>query len=67
MTTTKGEFDGECNRTVCNAKGARFYNHSTLKYYCAGCAALINRHNYYDAMRMFGHDLCMLHEKPNEQ
>lgn len=58
--TTKGERGGLCNRTSCQAPGALWYNHSTQKYYCTGCATLINEHNHADAMRMYGHALCTL-------
>lgn len=56
----KGEHNGSCNRTACQAPGANYYNHSTRKYYCEPCAILINNANRQDAMRMFGHDLCTL-------
>lgn len=38
----KGEYKGECNRTVCGTKNAMFYNNSTEKYYCGSCAHAIN-------------------------
>lgn len=37
----KGEKGGECNRTVCKAQDARWYNSSTRAYYCGNCAHLI--------------------------
>jgi hypothetical protein len=42
--------------------GIRWYNHSTRKYYCAGCAWELNedRFNKADAARIWGHDLCTL-------
>lgn len=58
----KGEFKQECNRTACSNADAVFYNHSTRKYYCGTCATLINKVNRADAMRMFGHDLCILED-----
>lgn len=56
----KGELNGECNRTACNNKGARFYNHSTKKHYCAKCARQINEYNHNDSIRIYGHELCTL-------
>ncbi len=41
----KGDFGGECNRTVCKHLNANWYNSSTRKYYCIECALLINREN----------------------
>lgn len=60
MCAKKGELHGECNRTACSNTNARFYNHSTLKYYCTPCAQLINQHNHNDSMRLYGHALCTL-------
>lgn len=62
MAQIKGEKNGLCNRTACQAPGATYYNHSTRKYYCEPCANEINRVNRADALRMFGHDLCTLNE-----
>ncbi len=62
MCVKKGEFSGECNRTACNNKNARFFNHSTTKYYCTPCAQQINTVNMSDAQRLFGHNLCTLVE-----
>ena len=59
----KGEFDGICNRKVCEEKPAKWFNHSTRKYYCRKCAETINRHNQQDAFRLFGHDLCTFGEE----
>lgn len=61
----KGEFGDECNRTACNCKNAKYYNHSTEKYYCSGCAYLINRDNLEFTLRL-GHELCQYTEKPIE-
>lgn len=55
----KGEFNQECNRTACNNQNAVYYNLSTEKYYCRSCATEINYWNRADAMRLYGHDLCM--------
>lgn len=54
----KGDYNDECYRTACDISPATFFNHSTEKHYCVGCADLINRHNAADAYRLFGHDLC---------
>ena len=53
-----GSYLGLCNRTACRAPKANWYNHSTRKYYCFDCAIMLNRENFIDAMRLFGHDLC---------
>jgi len=55
----KGEYLGKCNRSACLAIPATHYNYSTQKYYCAACASIINDMNRRDALRMFGHDLCL--------
>ena len=54
----KGEFLGQCNRTVCSTQNAQFYNHSTRAYYCGACAKLINQANYNDSIILYGHVLC---------
>lgn len=56
----KGEYNGECNRTACSNTGAVYFNHSTRKHYCRSCASLINDANRLDAIRLYGHDLCLL-------
>jgi len=38
MSIQKGEHGGQCNRTVCEAFPATYYNYSTNKYYCVNCA-----------------------------
>lgn len=59
----KGEYNGICNRTSCNNTPATWYNHSTLKHYCRGCASVINECNHSDAMRLYGHELCINKEE----
>jgi hypothetical protein len=59
MSNTKGELNGECNRTECKGKAVA-YNQSTQKYYCIYCATKLNRIHKEDAMRLFGSDLCIL-------
>lgn len=56
----KGLKGGSCNRTACQAPGAVYFNHSTEKYYCRRCAEDLNIANRWDAMKMYGHDLCIL-------
>jgi hypothetical protein len=62
MTTepesTKGKFNGSCNRTACQKPNATYYNHSTRKYYCKKCANMLNDYNRKEAFELFGHDLC---------
>ncbi len=55
----KGDLNGECYRTACSNKWARYFNHSTEKHYCIQCARLINDVNRKDAIAMYGHDLCI--------
>ena len=38
----KGEYNQECNRTVCKNTNANYYNLSTRAYYCKSCANKIN-------------------------
>ena len=57
----KGKFGGSCNVTACQLpNSATWFNHSTRKYYCAGCAEWLNndKFNRADAERLFGHPLC---------
>ncbi len=61
----KGAECGQCNRTACSNSGARWFNHSTKKYYCTPCAQLINGYNHADAMRLFGHELCTIPNNTN--
>ena len=35
-------WNGECNRTVCKAPHAVYYNTGTYGYYCTPCARAIN-------------------------
>ena len=55
----KGDFLGECNRTACSASPATYFNYSTRKFYCDCCALLINQANHADAIRAYGHELCL--------
>jgi|694.fasta_scaffold09927_15 hypothetical protein len=58
----KGEYLGLCNLSSCTThKPATYYNYGTSKYYCKECAERLNsdEYNQRDAMRMFGHDLCI--------
>lgn len=42
----KGDWTGECNRTVCKNKPATWVHKDTKKYYCGSCARKINKeHN----------------------
>lgn len=56
---TKGQIGGKCFRSACQSRPARWYNYSTRMYYCGDCARLINDQNHVDAMRTYGHDLCV--------
>lgn len=62
----KGEYMQECNITSCQKpNSATWYNHSTRKYYCRGCAMRLNNdeHNK-NAVKRWGwnHDLCTQHD-----
>lgn len=51
----KGLKNGSCNLTACQKPGARYYNKSTRKYYCADCAREINwPGGRADCMRLYG-------------
>ena len=54
----KGEFNGSCNRRVCQKPGATWLNHSTMRYYCTECAHMLNTDNRVYALEIWGHDLC---------
>lgn len=56
----KGDYEYLCYRTICNNKKAIYYNHSTKKHYCQECADFINNENRKDALRLYGHELCIL-------
>lgn len=58
-TPEKGDLLGICNRTACNNKGARFFNHATQKHYCTKCAHDLNTYNP-ESKEIYGHDLCTL-------
>ena len=68
LARDKGEKGGSCNRTHCqkpaseDRDGIRWFNHSTRKYYCFGCAWELNedRFNKADSQRIWGHNLCTL-------
>lgn len=62
----KGQKDGNCNRDDCQKPGATYYNFSTRKWYCPECAKKINRHLYFEAHEMFGHDLCLYNPDTTE-
>lgn len=59
----KGEHNEECYRTDCKVSPAIYYNHSTKMHYCTSCAKMINRVNYTDSIRLYGHELCTLIDK----
>jgi hypothetical protein len=66
----KGLYYGECNRTACQNTDARYFNHSTEKYYCLACAILMNEYNPQFKQET-GHDLCTMwryiKEGPNDK
>lgn len=59
----KGMKDGHCNRSGCLQPGAEWFNHSTRKWYCGGCARLINLANP-EFKRETGYPLCTASEIP---
>lgn len=64
IKTAKGEYDGDCNRTACDKKQAKWYNHSTRAYYCGKCAMQINTLNP-EFLRDNGYMLCVHHPEIN--
>lgn len=62
-TEIKGIFNGNCNRTACQKPHATYYNFSTKVYYCASCADMINNANRADAIKLYGHELCIHQNK----
>lgn len=62
IKVSKGEFNGKCERTECNRKKARWFNSSTLRYYCKKCAFKINDFaQKYDGVEK----LCRLKDEGN--
>jgi hypothetical protein len=55
----KGSYNEECNRTACQQPPATWYHFDTKKYYCKWCARMLNEANREDALRIYGHDLCV--------
>lgn len=58
----KGDFGGQCNLSRCKSGlPATWYNYGTRYYYCRECANELNSdpYNMRDAMRLFGHELCI--------
>lgn len=62
----KGEKNGLCNRTACQAPGATYRNIGNGLYYCRSCAGLINYPGgRADCQRLFGRPLfCMQDPEP---
>lgn len=48
-----------CHREKCDKVPAEYYNYSTQRFYCEDCAKKLNKANKVDAMRLYGHDLCL--------
>ena len=63
---TKGQFGGRCNRTACATpdEPAQWFNQSTLRYYCANCAHLINFANFDWGLATYGGPVCVFHAVP---
>ena len=40
----KGKWNGSCNRKMCLAPGAMWWNRSTEAYYCTACMKVITRY-----------------------
>ena len=58
----KGLFNGSCNRTACQAPDATWWHHDTRRYYCFGCARLLNELHYADALKLYGGPLLVNRE-----
>ena len=57
----KGRYGGSCNITRCQRPASAYwFNHSTRKYYCRGCAWDLNHDSFNkrEALEMWGHLLC---------
>lgn len=52
----KGDRGGSCNRRVCQAPDAWWFNRSTERFYCESCANLINGFppTQRESMRLYG-------------
>ena len=65
----KGQFDGNCNRTACQAPlvrhgiGENWWNSSTQAYYCTSCARLLNR----ESQRFEAIEICTYQTDPSSR
>jgi len=62
----KGQYLGTCNLSRCKTGlPADWYNYGSMKYYCIQCANMLNNDSFNkaDALRLFGHELCIQGEK----
>jgi len=60
----KGKKDGRCNITACDGTDEIiFFNHAMSAYYCGLHAEGINSANKVDAIRLYGHELCLTDDK----
>lgn len=64
--SNKGLKNGSCNRSVCLAPGALYYNSSTRAYYCKECAYQINKWYLIDNPTKIGVDVLCTYEEPDE-
>ena len=54
----KGHEGGACNRTLCQAEPANWYNHGSYSWYCNDCARAIGRACARDTFaRNLGHPM----------
>ena len=58
-----------CARTCCQVRpaGDLYFNRSTRRLYCATCAALLNKANYADALRLYNGPLCITYREHLEE
>jgi|VirMetMinimDraft_7_1064189.scaffolds.fasta_scaffold00089_28 hypothetical protein len=66
--STKGVFDGNCNRTDCQKpiKGNNWWNSSTRAYYCEACAEGHHGINYW-SRRDDGITICTKVTSPEDR
>jgi hypothetical protein len=54
----KGDFEGECNSSVCTIVPATWYHTGNSHFYCSGCATVMNKKNH-DPFSPFQRVICV--------
>jgi hypothetical protein len=59
LNEDKGQFNGSCNRTACQAPHAIWWNRGSHSHYCARCKTILDFANRHEAMQLFHGPLCV--------